>query len=143
MARRIAERVVVDAAGCHVWRGPLSDRGRPVLWVGRRRRKVHRLVWALANGPVPAGHDVHHRCRNRLCVRLEHLRLIGHRAHAVLHARTAAPGEREALARLAAHARWHAARRLLVPGCEHCDRRRLALVSADVAAPHARARGRA
>lgn len=35
---------------------------------------VHRFSYALHHGPIAPGMDIDHRCRNRLCVRPEHLR---------------------------------------------------------------------
>lgn len=42
---------------------------------------AHRLVWERENGPIPAGHDVHHRCENRACVNLNHLELLTRQEH--------------------------------------------------------------
>jgi endogenous inhibitor of DNA gyrase (YacG/DUF329 family) len=36
---------------------------------------VHRLAWALANGPIPVGIDVLHHCDVRHCFELKHLYL--------------------------------------------------------------------
>lgn len=36
---------------------------------------VHRAAWILANGPVPAGLVVRHRCDIPRCVRVDHLEL--------------------------------------------------------------------
>lgn len=41
----------------------------------------HRHVWEDANGPVPKGFELHHKCRNRGCSRLSHLELIGISEH--------------------------------------------------------------
>ena len=38
-----------------------------------RQVRVHRFVWELANGPVPARLVVCHACDRRSCVALEHL----------------------------------------------------------------------
>lgn len=47
--------------------------GKPgVKWKGKQWR-VSRLVWTLANGPIPDGVYVCHHCDNTLCVRLDHL----------------------------------------------------------------------
>lgn len=44
----------------------IDDEGRFVA--------AHRFSYELANGPITAGLDVDHRCRNHLCVRPTHLR---------------------------------------------------------------------
>lgn len=49
--------------------------------VDGKRQAAHRVVWEEANGPVPEGMDVHHRCHQTRCVNLEHLELKGHGQH--------------------------------------------------------------
>lgn len=39
---------------------------------------AHRFSWQLANGPLPAGLEVDHRCHVTLCVNPEHLRPATH-----------------------------------------------------------------
>ena len=36
---------------------------------------AHDYAWEMVNGPRPEGRLIDHRCRNKLCVRIEHLRL--------------------------------------------------------------------
>jgi hypothetical protein len=130
---RIATNVEVAASGCHLWTGRLNERGRPILVVGGRKRRVHRLVLEL-DGSLPPGMDVHHRCRERRCVRPDHLETITHAAHTRLHAEARGAPRRAEIAARASHERWHRRRGVLVPGCRHCDERRRALDLADVSA---------
>lgn len=41
----------------------------------------HRLVWILNNGEIPKGHDIHHKCGNKLCINIEHLECLDRKHH--------------------------------------------------------------
>ena len=45
-----------------------------------------RVVWAAANGPIPAGRLIHHRNENPHDDRLENLQLVTRAEHAAIHA---------------------------------------------------------
>lgn len=67
----------IDKSGdCWVYTGKWLTRPRlgygSVSWRGKQHL-VHRLSWELANGPIPNGLKVLHKCDNTLCVRPEHL----------------------------------------------------------------------
>jgi hypothetical protein len=70
---------VEKSEGCWEWTGPLSLGGR---YGGIRRdgrtSPVHRVAWEAVNGPVPAGLELDHLCRNHRCVRPDHLEAVTH-----------------------------------------------------------------
>lgn len=69
----------VDAeTGCWNWQRGLNKAGYP--WGYAHRRFYERLV-----GEIPEGYDIHHRCKNRLCVNPDHLEPIHRRLHDLEH----------------------------------------------------------
>lgn len=66
--------VQVDKSGdCWLWTGAKSPSGYGQFAVNRQPTRVHRYSWELANGPIPAGLSVLHRCDVRNCLKPEHL----------------------------------------------------------------------
>lgn len=65
----------VDRRGpkeCWPWTAKLDVRGYGCLpWAGMRY--AHRFSYELANGPMPAGTEIDHNCRNRACQNPAHL----------------------------------------------------------------------
>lgn len=64
---------------CLIWTGPLGNFGYGALSYRGRPRGAHRVSWELANGPIPEGMCVLHRCDVPACVRPAHL-FLGTRA---------------------------------------------------------------
>lgn len=63
-----------DADACWLWTGAKNDSGYGKLTVGSKRAyRAHRFSYQLANGPIPEGLNVLHRCDVRACVRPDHL----------------------------------------------------------------------
>lgn len=50
-----------------------------------RGKGAHRRAYEVAVGPIPDGHDVHHRCLNTACVNPRHLRTALKVAHMRIH----------------------------------------------------------
>lgn len=66
---------------CWAWRGGIVKGGygrfvaRSAAWKPDGHR-AHRVAWELLRGPVPAGLQLDHVCRNRLCVNPDHLEIV-------------------------------------------------------------------
>lgn len=59
---------------CIVWTGGRSREGYGKIRHPGRGRHAHQVAYELAHGPVPLGHVIDHRCRNRACINPDHLR---------------------------------------------------------------------
>lgn len=80
LADRFWEKVQ-KGPDCWLWQGATSRRGYGEIQRGSRGEgpvEVHRIVWELTNGAIPAGMEVCHRCDVPACVRVDHLFLGTH-----------------------------------------------------------------
>jgi hypothetical protein len=59
--------------GCWVWTGTIGFFGYGELRVNGVDTRAHRVSYELANGPIPVGMRVLHKCDNPPCVRPGHL----------------------------------------------------------------------
>ncbi len=76
-SERIAMRTVaVD--GCLLWTGARNRQGYGHMTIDGQRLLVHRVMWELAHGPIPAGMLACHKCDTPLCVNPDHLFLGSH-----------------------------------------------------------------
>lgn len=60
---------------CIVWTGATDTAGYGTIWDGVRAVKAHRYAWERVNGAIPEGMEIDHRCWNRACCEVAHLRL--------------------------------------------------------------------
>lgn len=74
---RMTAKVEVDANGCWLWLGK-KDIGTGYGRVRFRGAQIgaHRRMYELVNGPIPAGLQIDHLCRVRLCINPVHLEAV-------------------------------------------------------------------
>lgn len=66
---RLMKWSAVDSrTGCRVWNRHFSEDGYGLLHALGSTRRAHRLAWVVANGEIPPGMCVLHRCDNRACI---------------------------------------------------------------------------
>jgi hypothetical protein len=84
MARTVAERLAAGLErkpnGCLEWTKATNRHGYGLIGVDGRSRLAHRVAWTLANGPIPEGMCVLHRCDNPPCCDVEGCLFLGTQA---------------------------------------------------------------
>lgn len=68
---------------CHEWIRFKTKDGYGRISVNGKDILVHRYVWEQVNGPIPEGLFVDHKCRNRACCNVNHLRVVTKKINAI------------------------------------------------------------
>jgi hypothetical protein len=77
---------------CWLWTGGKTGLGYGQLGVNGRAFLAHRWIYEVCNGPIPAGLELDHLCRNPGCVNPDHLEPVTHRINLLRGVTLAAQG---------------------------------------------------
>ena len=67
--------------GCWVWTATVNSNGYGQIKVAGAKWQAHRYAYELMVGPIPDGLCIDHLCRNRRCVRPDHLEPVDNRTN--------------------------------------------------------------
>lgn len=114
---RFWEKVSKDT-GCWEWQAARYPTGYGMYMLKKRPRYAHRIAYELAIGPIPPGLEIDHLCRNRSCVRPDHLEPVT-KAENIL--RSESPPAQSARATECPNGHpWDAANTYWYRGWRHC-----------------------
>ena len=65
----------INVDGCMIWTGHINANGYGHINVNGVVMRAHRYVWERAYGLIPDGMIIDHKCHNRACLNIAHLRL--------------------------------------------------------------------
>jgi hypothetical protein len=75
LSNYVEEEGPIEGSPCQIWQRCCSDGGYGWVRYGDFNYLAHRLMWVDANGPIPDGLQVRHRCDRPACISLDHLEL--------------------------------------------------------------------
>lgn len=80
LRERLLSRLIIQADGCVIWTGQKFPTGYGSINAANGRTAyVHRLVYEMFVGPIPAGYQIDHLCRVRACASPAHLEAVTQR----------------------------------------------------------------
>lgn len=81
LRERVLAGLVIDPSGCLLWRGGVDSNGYGRLRHRGRWVRVHRVMFEMFDGPIPAGLEPDHTCEVHRCGAPAHLELVTHRVN--------------------------------------------------------------
>lgn len=82
-SRQVPVGYIIQESGCWEWVGSRIGSGYGGAEKDGHRIQAHRLVWERERGPIPAGMTLDHLCRNKVCVRPDHLEVVDSRTNSL------------------------------------------------------------
>lgn len=64
---------------CHIFRGYKDRDGYARVSIKGKKVSVHRYMWKKEYGTIPKGMVIDHKCRNKDCCNIKHLRVVTHK----------------------------------------------------------------
>lgn len=81
---RLFGRLIIDVdSECVLWTGSVDSKGYGQIKVGGRSSKVHRVMYEMFAGPIPADLELDHLCRVRRCANVGHLQPVTSRENSL------------------------------------------------------------
>ena len=68
-------------AECWPWQRSTNGRGYGRVRVNGKQTGAHRVAYEFRKGPIPAGLEIDHLCRQRSCVNPDHLEAVRHQVN--------------------------------------------------------------
>ena len=69
----VMSKITINNNGCWEYQGTKNAKGYGMVEHMGRGHRVHRLMWQLTHGDIPADKQINHKCDNRICCNPEHL----------------------------------------------------------------------
>lgn len=67
---------ITFSSGCWIWHGAITRDGYGYISFDGKRSNAHRVIYLLLCGRIPKDLTCDHLCRNRACVRPDHVELV-------------------------------------------------------------------